>query len=424
MELLNFIKENENWKSIITKAPYNITIKENNDYILLKYNQTAKDTDWNSKIVQQCRGTILDKKNFKPVCVPFFRFFNLGEPYAANVDFNNCRILEKIDGSIIKVWHTEDENGDGEWHISTNGTINAFDVELSTIAGEKFKRTFGDLANELLMKKNFFLKSYVNNLSRLLNEEILLEKGTHMFELVSRYNRVVIDYEEPQLFYLGSRSNIDFHEYNSETLSHLFDKPREYELKYKTNDNLKELAELFSGKKEGLVVVDNNYNRVKVKNAQYVLMSKTRYNITDTDLLKIISKNEIEEFIATVDDKHIVEKILFLEEAIDYLDLFIKCNQTVIISMICQKNKIALNNCANCANDRNFKKEYYECLKENIPNYLIKLMLNFNYNRKELYKCFSGDRTKTFMKKTLAPFIDDYKEKIIIANNIRKDLQS
>ena len=44
LQLLNFIKQNkENWKEILQQPPYSLIAKEDDDYILLKYNQLESD---------------------------------------------------------------------------------------------------------------------------------------------------------------------------------------------------------------------------------------------------------------------------------------------------------------------------------------------------------------------------------------------
>ena len=58
LQLLDFIKQNkENWKEVLQKPPYSIIVKEDDDYILLKYNQL--ESDLSNSIVQECRGVSL-----------------------------------------------------------------------------------------------------------------------------------------------------------------------------------------------------------------------------------------------------------------------------------------------------------------------------------------------------------------------------
>lgn len=58
LQLLDFIKQNkENWKEILQQPPYSLIVKEDDDYILLKYNQL--ESDLSNLIVQECRGVSL-----------------------------------------------------------------------------------------------------------------------------------------------------------------------------------------------------------------------------------------------------------------------------------------------------------------------------------------------------------------------------
>ena len=43
MLVLNLMNSNENWREVLSNAPYNIIIKEEDGYILLKYNQLDSD---------------------------------------------------------------------------------------------------------------------------------------------------------------------------------------------------------------------------------------------------------------------------------------------------------------------------------------------------------------------------------------------
>lgn len=58
LQLLDFIKQNkENWKEVLQQPPYSLIVKENENYVLLKYNQL--ESDLSNPIVQECRGVSL-----------------------------------------------------------------------------------------------------------------------------------------------------------------------------------------------------------------------------------------------------------------------------------------------------------------------------------------------------------------------------
>ena len=83
LKTIEFIKQNADWRELLSGAPYKISIKDDEGFTILKYSQI--DSDFNNEIVRECRGLIIDK-NLAPVCVPFFKFGNYGEPYADEID--------------------------------------------------------------------------------------------------------------------------------------------------------------------------------------------------------------------------------------------------------------------------------------------------------------------------------------------------
>lgn len=95
LELINIIKNNQNWEEILTNKPYSLKIKRDNGYILFKYDQI--NSDFSLKVVREARGIIFREKDWKVVCFPFVKFFNVDEIYADKIDWNNCKVQEKID---------------------------------------------------------------------------------------------------------------------------------------------------------------------------------------------------------------------------------------------------------------------------------------------------------------------------------------
>ena len=73
LEVIKFIKQhNEDWRELLSSDPYYINIKEDDNYVLLKYSQI--DSDFNEQICRECRGLILSKnEDYKPVRLEIFR---------------------------------------------------------------------------------------------------------------------------------------------------------------------------------------------------------------------------------------------------------------------------------------------------------------------------------------------------------------
>ena len=83
------------------------------------------------------------------------------------------------------------------WRIATNGTIDAFKAELS----------LNDVAKESCMYRSFgdLFMSAIEDYG--LDLTTLNKNYTYMFELVSPYNRVVIDYPHTSIYHIGTRDN-------------------------------------------------------------------------------------------------------------------------------------------------------------------------------------------------------------------------
>lgn len=288
LALLKFINEHkENWEELLTKDPYNLKVNRDGNYIIFKYNQLC--SDFNLPEVQEARGIIFRESDWRCVCHPFNKFGNYGESYCPEIDWSTASVQEKVDGSLMKVWFDE------TWHISTNGTIDAFKAPLE--CANKEITSYGDLFLYCLgsMRLAYDTKFADNNFWQMLDEHFC-----YMFEMVSPYNRVVIEYTESKLYYLGLRSMISDKEHSVEELNYfkdIFPSPKRYSLH--TLKEVQEAANALPWNEEGYVVCDANFNRVKIKSPEYVLAhhGRTNGNISTTRLLEIILNNEVDEFL-------------------------------------------------------------------------------------------------------------------------------
>ena len=93
MKIIEFIKNNPDWREILSNPPYNLIIEDDSDFIMLKYSQY--DSDFTNELVRECRGLILDK-DCNAVCVPFTKFGNYGESYADKIDWKTEKSRRKL----------------------------------------------------------------------------------------------------------------------------------------------------------------------------------------------------------------------------------------------------------------------------------------------------------------------------------------
>ena len=279
MLVLDLMNSNENWRDRLSNPPYNIIIKEEDGYVLLKYNQLG--SDFANPIVRECRGSIFRQENGKWICVcrAFDKFGNYGEGYVPTIEWESARVLEKIDGSLMKLWFDK-----GMWHLSTNGTIDAFAAPLGD-----FDITFGDYFVECL-------NCSFNEFTMMLDEDYC-----YMFEMIGPKNRVVIGYSEAKLYGLGKRNMKTMEE---EEYDEPWGKwcnvwlPQRYDLR--NLDEVIKVAAALTKDEEGFVVSDRFFHRMKVKSPEYLVAAHLNNNgvITRKRMLEIFLDEKQDDFLA------------------------------------------------------------------------------------------------------------------------------
>ena len=274
MRIEDFLKQ-ENCINEFQKR--GIAVRYGGPYVLLKYKNIyaggEQCVDFTDEAIKECRGIIVKKteKGYEIVCRPFKKWFNFQEPLADEIDWASARVQEKIDGSLVKLWH------DDGWHWSTMGTIDAADAETGTLE----KLTYMDI---ILKTDNYKDVPF----------ETLDKELTYLFELVSPYNQIVIKYEKPYLYHIGTRDRAG-EEYD---INIGIEKPKEYAL-HSLEDCIK-AAEALNEKgvtEEGYVVVDKNWNRIKIKSPKYVVYHRMWNNgaVKPEDVIEIINNGKMRE---------------------------------------------------------------------------------------------------------------------------------
>ena len=272
MILREFLLENGIERLIDTykiKASYHKTYP---NLVCLKYSQI--DSPMSEKIVQQCRGVILDiADRFKVISSPYDKFFNYGEGHASLIDWASAGIYEKLDGSLMTLYFY-----DGGWHVQSSGSPDA--------SGEvnDFGMTFSELFWTVWEEKKHCLPKDSSK--------------CFMFELMTKYNRVIVPQDENRLVLHGVRDR--------ETLKE--SDPSQYALEngweIVKKLPLTSLEEVLEAAKqinpmetEGYVLVDKHFNRVKVKSPQYVALSHMKEGFSSRRMLELVVANEGDEFL-------------------------------------------------------------------------------------------------------------------------------
>lgn len=302
MKLINFLNTHDDWQILLTQEPYNLNIQQDGNYYLIKYKKDRYD--FSIDIVREARGCIVYYNGAQWVyaCRPFDKFCNYGEEYSAvnDIDWNYVSVREKVDGSLIKIWFSPLNN---LWMVSTNGTIDADkakvgDTDISYY--EYFIKALGG-------RKNF---------QKLLDQ--LKITCTYMFELVGPENRIVVEYDEPAVYFLRFRENmfgtLGFTTFDIPTIKY----PKTYHLR--NLDECIAAAAAMSKNEEGFVVCDVNDNMIKVKSPEYLLAARTYNNgiLSVKRALEIIQNNMVDDFMGYANQNH-QEKMRTIQSHFNYL---------------------------------------------------------------------------------------------------------
>ena len=271
MRLEDYICTHKDWEEKLSSAPYNLTIRHLGAYTLFMYNHY--DSDMNEPIVQEARGCIFREDTC--VCRAMDKFFNYGEPQAAQIDWSSAKVLEKIDGSLMKVWHDK-----GQWHLSSNGMIDAFE----DVFGKLFEKALREYGYDDFLSFAFTLDP----------------NFCYWFELATQDNVIVVPHKGYHIYSLGMRDVVADVEVPFEEVQSYFpefEHPKMYQMN-KIEDVIAAANEL-SYDNEGYVVVDKYFHRIKIKSPKYIRMfyanDDTRFTIRT--ILKIILAGEEAEII-------------------------------------------------------------------------------------------------------------------------------
>ncbi len=239
--------------------------------VLLKYHQV--DSPMSERIVQECRGLILDEaSDWAVVSRSFDKFFNHGEGHAATIDWATARVQEKLDGSLCVLYHYKDA-----WRVQTSGHPDAG----GQVGDAQF--TFAEL---------FWSTFKAQGLHPPQDEDLCVS-----FELMSKWNRVVVQHTDANLRLIGVRRRLSGNEEPVSNWADCYPIVRSFDLQ-----SLGDITETFRTmeplKQEGYVVVDASFNRIKVKHPSYVAIHHLRDGCSTRRLAEIVQAGEVGEFLA------------------------------------------------------------------------------------------------------------------------------
>lgn len=214
------------------------------------------------EITLQCRGLVTDD-NGNVVARPFRKFFNMEE--GKHTPTSEFDVYEKMDGSlIIAFWY------EGEWVVASRGS---FTSEQSVAADELFRE--------------------LNNI------DMLDTESTYMFELIVKWNRIVVDYgDREELVLLGVNSPT--YECNYDELVSVADALGcDVTKKYDGISDYNTLKAMIDDNAEGFVIRFSNGDRMKIKGEEYLRLHKIMTEVSTKSVWEVLSSGESMDSILT-----------------------------------------------------------------------------------------------------------------------------
>src|SRR5579859_5396432 len=241
--------------------------------VLLKYDQINSPMD--HPIVQECRGLILDEADdWNVVARPYDKFFNYGEPGAANIDWNTAHVQEKVDGTLCVFYHYRG------WHVATTGFPDARG------RANDLPMTFHDLIWQVAHEVGLEFRSPAH---------------AYLFELTGPHNRVVVTHDRNRLTLLGIRHNRTGNwislEDREQYLAGDYPIVREFPLA-SYMEVIATFATFSPLQQEGYVLVDGEGRRVKVKHPGYVAIHLLKASATPKRYVEVLRLGETWELLA------------------------------------------------------------------------------------------------------------------------------
>lgn len=188
------------------------------------------------------RGLILDLSGKRIAAAPFPKFFNIGEHEIQNIPSLPFTTHEKLDGSLIIVFHHN-----GKWRTATKGSFNSSQAAWAKVW---LQRPGKDGSNR---------------------EDWLVPGNTYLFEAVYAENRIVVHYDYESLVLLGgyTADGFEFDDDSMLFVSQGLNCPAAEVYEYSSVAELIEKARILPASEEGFVLKFSNGLRLKVKGDEY-----------------------------------------------------------------------------------------------------------------------------------------------------------
>lgn len=211
--------------------------------------------------VKQARGLILSMEDWSLVAKPIEAFY---EDYSKNArldifDWKSAKAMPKYDGCMLILYYHKNE-----WCLGTRFVPYA-SWNVYTLYSPTNDISWIDLFKNTLKEKEIEFQDFTSSLN---------PSYTYCFEIFGKTNRNVVIYEKNDVRLLGVVNKENFIEFNIFEPEFLTSEYKSLLPEIQKVNSLDEAYSLVENKDpleiEGYVLIDDNFNRLKIRNKRYV----------------------------------------------------------------------------------------------------------------------------------------------------------
>jgi hypothetical protein len=316
MDINNFYTENsitsyEEAQDFLSREPYYLDLKQEEN--LYRISHIDEKSDMTNNVVKSLSGLILDFQNITQIHYKGQKMSEqvllesgeeLQESHLTSLDvsnWNNIKIKKLYDGSRIKLFYHNDR-----WIVSTSRCVDA------NRAFWHSQKSFYDLFMECLGENYSF--------------GLLNRNKCYTFIILHPENRIVLNYTEPKCIHISTYDKTE----NKEVDDYIY-VPKPEECNFASFEELKVAVSNLQFTEPGYMLVDENYNRIRIISKAYNDVRLLKGNVPDmTKRILQLRKTEPEK---------IQELLRFYPE---YTDLYYTIERQIlyISNVIFHKYKI------------------------------------------------------------------------------------
>jgi T4 RnlA family RNA ligase len=307
MEVLDYLNSSESQDPIAElKDKFGIKSSYNEEYGLYVLNYSQIDSPKFHPITAECRSLVIlwcdVFEEYQVVSRAFDRFFNYGEGESTEGDSGRMLACEKLDGSLVTLFHYNDE-----WLYRTKSMI------MPTLEINGFTATWDEVIEESF--------DWDNMPTNMLNKA-----HSYIFEVTSPENRVIVRYKKRTATLLTIRNN-ETGEYLDRGYADIFalqlavSRPKMYV--FNTFEDVFKAVKELPNLEEGYVMYLNDAPYKKLKNPAYVAAHHLRgEGLNPKRLMDLLIMNEVDEYLSVFPE----DKAIFEPYTIAFNNMFASAN--------------------------------------------------------------------------------------------------